>query len=492
MELVDYIKKIDIIGEKEYKNMISIYGEDTVRIVLNNIINSINVSNEKLYNKFAWYINLSVSKDNDDLKLLSEEFNSSDEDEIEIDRVEYYSENYDRGKSKSIDSVELYLKEIGNWELMTEEEERKYGEIIYNGRKTEDSNSLYLLKTIRDEKFFGKYEQRVIDFNTVLRVVYEADTKDRRLELLKYINRVIEAFGSQGSLYKYEKEKYNRIEACIKKNESLKSLDGFHMEKGKNISCEELKKQIDLIKDYRYALRKYNEANLRLVVAIAKKYNIVGVKMEDLIQEGNIGLMKATERYDVTKGFKFSTYATWWIRQCITRYIADNSRTIRLPVHIDEKVKKYNLTKNLLNNQLGREPSKQEIANAMNISLEKLEEIIIINDTITIVSLDTPVKGTEDQNSNIGDFIESKEKNVEAQCIANDLSLQTKKALSTLSEREAEILRLRFGLNDGKTRTLEEIANEFNVTRERIRQIEDKALRKLRAPSRKKIFDGYY
>lgn len=489
MEIREYIKTISEINEKEFNHMVSMYGKDKVCLELDKIIDSISINDEKIQEKFSWYINYTIQKDSNNLESLWEEANNSDEEEFEIDRAEYYSENYDKGKQKSIDSVGLYLKEIGSRELLTEEEEQKYGEIIYNGRKTKDRDSLYLLKTVHVEEIFGKYDQRVIDFNTVLRVVYEEDTRERRLELLKYVNRAIEASGLQGALCTYEKEKYNRIKDCVKNNESLKSLDGFHMEKGKYISCEEFISQMNMIKEYRYALRKYTEANLRLVVAIAKKYaNGRGDLISDLIQEGNEGLMKAADKYDITKGFKFSTYATWWVRQAICRYLADHGRTIRIPVHMFEQVKKYIKVQTALNVELGREPNNQEIADAMNISLGKLEEIIEANNPI--ISLDTPV-GSEDNDSTLGYFLESKEKSAEDIQMSNDLRHSILMALDTLDEREANILRLRYGIADGSPRTLEEVGAIYNVTRERVRQIEAKALSKLRAPSRRTLFDGY-
>lgn len=264
-------------------------------------------------------------------------------------------------------------------------------------------------------------------------------------------------------------------------------LDGASEEEKAEIKEEikTLQRDVDKGAD---AKKRLAEANLRLVVSIAKRYVGRGMLFLDLIQEGNLGLIKAVEKFDYKKGYKFSTYATWWIRQAITRAIADQARTIRIPVHMVETINKLIRVSRQLLQELGREPSPEEIAKEMNMPVERVREILKISQEP--VSLETPIG--EEEDSHLGDFI--KDDNVPVPADAAAFALlkeQLEEVLGTLTEREQKVLTLRFGLEDGRARTLEEVGKEFNVTRERIRQIEAKALRKLRHPSRSRKLKDY-
>ena len=284
-----------------------------------------------------------------------------------------------------------------------------------------------------------------------------------------------------------EIELAQHMENGVVAKEKIAILRKREAEDGEDNSEEiaELQKEADLGDD---AKKRLAEANLRLVVSIAKRYVGRGMLFLDLIQEGNLGLIKAVEKFDYRKGYKFSTYATWWIRQAITRAIADQARTIRIPVHMVETINKLIRISRQLLQELGREPSPEEIAVEMNMPVERVREILKISQEP--VSLETPIG--EEEDSHLGDFIQDDNVPVPADAAAFTLlKEQLEEVLGTLTEREQKVLTLRFGLEDGRARTLEEVGKEFNVTRERIRQIEAKALRKLRHPSRSRKLKDY-
>ena len=278
-------------------------------------------------------------------------------------------------------------------------------------------------------------------------------------------------------------------------DESLLSVDGINIDDPVKVYLKEIgrvplltpEEEVELAermaKGDPAARKRLSEANLRLVVSIAKRYVGRGMQFLDLIQEGNLGLIKAVEKFDHTKGFKFSTYATWWIRQAITRAIADQAKTIRIPVHMVETINKVKKVSSQLLHKNGHDPSAEEIAEELDMPIDKVREIMRVAQEP--VSLETPIG--EEEDSHLGDFIEDSDAPAPADAASHTLlKEQLEDVLSTLTPREKKVLELRFGLEDGRNRTLEEVGKEFNVTRERIRQIEAKALRKLRHPSRSK------
>ena len=387
---------------------------------------------------------LNLEEDQDDVPDLDDD-DHVDDDEVPNEELEMIEQEeldgeddldaHGVGDAINIeDPVRMYLKEIGKVPLLTADEEVAIAKRMEN----------------------GDIAQKMLD--TIFADVADGDT---------------ERVTTEDEFWKYLRNEEQREEADEKKPFLL----------GRN--KQELK---EVVADGEEARKKLAEANLRLVVSIAKRYVGRGMLYLDLIQEGNLGLIKAVEKFDFRKGFKFSTYATWWIRQAITRAIADQARTIRIPVHMVETINKLVRISRQLLQELGREPTPEEIADRMNIPVERVREIIKISQEP--VSLETPIG--EEEDSHLGDFIQDDNVPVPAEAAAYTLlKEQLQEVLGTLTEREQKVLRLRFGLDDGRARTLEEVGREFNVTRERIRQIEAKALRKLRHPSRSRKLKDY-
>ena len=296
----------------------------------------------------------------------------------------------------------------------------------------------------------------------------------------------------KAQIEKDPKAKEIDLEAAISKTVAVDDPVRMYLKEIGKVPLLSAEEEVELAKRMEqgdeYAKQKLCEANLRLVVSIAKKYVGRGMLFLDLIQEGNLGLIKAVDKFDYTKGYKFSTYATWWIRQAITRSIADQARTIRIPVHMVETINKLIRVSRQLLQENGREPTPDEIAEEMGITVEKVREILKIAQEP--VSLETPIG--EEEDSHLGDFIPDEDAPAPAEAAAfSMLKEQLVEVLNTLTEREQKVLKLRFGLEDGRARTLEEVGKEFDVTRERIRQIEAKALRKLRHPTRSKKLKDY-
>ena len=351
----------------------------------------------------------------------------------------------------------------------------------------------------------GKSKKNVLDYQEILDVFQDMKLDEEHLEVVTGILekshidvlRVQEDEAPESDLVNIEGENgedtdLENIDLSIPDSVNIEDPVRMYLKEiGKVplLSAEEEKElAIRMEEGDEEAKKRLAEANLRLVVSIAKRYVGRGMLFLDLIQEGNLGLIQAVEKFDYRKGFKFSTYATWWIRQAITRAIADQARTIRIPVHMVETINKLVRVSRQLLQELGREPTPEEIAEKMDIPVERVREIIKISQEP--VSLETPIG--EEEDSHLGDFIQDDNVPVPAEAAAFTLlKEQLDEVLGTLTEREQKVLRLRFGLKDGRARTLEEVGKEFNVTRERIRQIEAKALRKLRHPSRSRKLKDY-
>lgn len=348
----------------------------------------------------------------------------------------------------------------------------------------------------------AKKKKNVLEYQEVVDFFHELPLEDEQLEkVVEYLEhsgvdvlRITEEEEPDEELLLAEEEEVDveNIDLSVPDGVSIEDPVRMYLKEIGKVPLLSAEEEIELAQRMEEgdeeAKKKLAEANLRLVVSIAKRYVGRGMLFLDLIQEGNLGLIKAVEKFDYRKGYKFSTYATWWIRQAITRAIADQARTIRIPVHMVETINKLIRVSRQLLQELGREPSPEEIAVEMNMPVDRVREILKISQEP--VSLETPIG--EEEDSHLGDFIQDDNVPVPADAAAFTLLReQLNEVLDTLTEREQKVLKLRFGLDDGRARTLEEVGREFNVTRERIRQIEAKALRKLRHPSRSRKLKDY-
>ena len=345
---------------------------------------------------------------------------------------------------------------------------------------------------------FAKNKKNILEYQEISdffqKMELNAEEFDKILDCLETNNIDVLRISDDDDILIDEEEEIEveKIDLSVPDGVSIEDPVRMYLKEIGKVPLLNAEEEIDLAKRMELgdqsAKKRLAEANLRLVVSIAKRYVGRGMLFLDLIQEGNLGLIKAVEKFDYRKGYKFSTYATWWIRQAITRAIADQARTIRIPVHMVETINKLIRVSRQLLQELGREPTPEEISEEMNMPVERVREILKISQEP--VSLETPIG--EEEDSHLGDFIQDDNVPVPADAAAFTLlKEQLQEVLGTLTEREQKVLTLRFGLEDGRARTLEEVGKEFNVTRERIRQIEAKALRKLRHPSRSRKLKDY-
>jgi len=361
-----------------------------------------------------------------------------------------------------------------------------------------DENILKFTERLKELLVFAEKKKNVLEFQEVNDFFADMELDPQRIEKIydfldKHnvdVLRISEE--DEEDIILDEDEEIEPIDLTIPEGINIEDPVRMYLKEIGKVPLLNVDEEIELARKMEngddYAKKRLAEANLRLVVSIAKRYVGRGMLFLDLIQEGNLGLIKAVEKFDYRKGYKFSTYATWWIRQAITRAIADQARTIRIPVHMVETINKLTRVQRQLLQELGREPLPEEISEVMNLPVERVREIQKISQEP--VSLETPIG--EEEDSHLGDFIQDENVPVPADAAAFTLlKEQLVEVLGTLTEREQKVLRLRFGLDDGRARTLEEVGKEFNVTRERIRQIEAKALRKLRHPSRSRKLKDY-
>jgi RNA polymerase primary sigma factor len=452
-KIKNYVATKDIIDFKTLKEMFKLFGKNNVLDYFECLLDDekFDINNEYNQKKYAGYL----------------DYITMDE-KAEISITDYYGSNIDTSNI-STDSVKSYLLQLAqNSDVLPKEEEEKLTKIIYEGRDTNDNeHPIYLLKS---KSKFDNPLNRQLDFDLIFNTISKCNNKEKKEELLLLIRKAKNQNGEETTTYKYETQKYKELISKLN-NDNNKSDD--------YITEEELKNQLIRTIEYRKAFKQMIEHNLKLVISIAKRYNSKGIDFMDLISEGNIGLIKALEKYDVSRGNKFSTYATWWIRQSITRALADKSKLIRIPVHMMEIIYKINRVSVLLEVKLHRKPTNSEIAEELQLPVYIIENAITYNINNTTVSLQTPVG--EDEDSTLGDFIEDTNTSVVSQCEDLEIREIINTTLETrLTEKEADVIKKRFGLEDDKPRTLEEIGKEYNITRERVRQIEAKAIKKLR------------
>ncbi len=400
----------------------------------------------------------------------------SDELEAQID-VDFADETGEDIADEAADEDAL-LDEMSGSRIKDAEFDERLAKLVKKGKSNKNVLDIQYI-----DDFFGDGELSSLQIDKLYSVLEENEIDVLEIDVDKEVDP--DADGADLDIPKDEAEDMIKDDLTIPDTISTEDPVRLYLKEIGKVPLLTAEEEVDLAKRMgegdEEAKHKLTEANLRLVVSIAKRYVGRGMLFLDLIQEGNLGLIKAVEKFDYTKGFKFSTYATWWIRQAITRAIADQARTIRIPVHMVETINKLMRVQRQLLQELGREPTEEEIAAEMSLSVERVREILKIAQEP--VSLETPIG--EEEDSHLGDFIQDENVPVPAEAAARMLlKEQLDEVLDTLTEREQKVLRLRFGMNDGRARTLEEVGKEFDVTRERIRQIEAKALRKLRHPSR--------
>ena len=496
--IVEKIKSFKLFDLNSYNILVNNFGIDRVKEVFNELYNAADeVEKEKLLNLYYPYFisadleNIDLS--NDDCFLLIDKYgyenieNYFTELLLQTKNPSYLKKKYEffyniiddnslsiDDKSEDFDvqyndAFQLYLKDIGQYPLLSRNEEKRIFKLLSD---LKEKFSIFSLNENNNLVF--------VDSPTMIASIKNINDKKRLAKLSKYL----------GTDDKILIQKYIKIweEINGKKKENIILPDKKTIKNKLGINLTNKGYDYDLFdKQIEYALMYCNNreyiynCNLRLVVSIAKKYRNFSFPIEDRVSEGNIGLMKTVAKFDYTKGYKFSTYATWWIRQAITRAIADQARTIRVPVHMVETINKLSRFQRQLTLELNREPTDEELAEKMGMSPEKVREVIKIAQDP--VSLETPIG--EEEDSHLGDFVPD-ESNMSPEdfTIHEMLKEEISDVLLTLTEREEQVLRLRFGLDDGSSKTLEEVGQMFGVTRERIRQIEAKALRKLRHPSR--------